>query len=409
MPANLRFRYSVCDCKAIVRGEQASRHGKMNPSHKVVKTITCCVPCIAVADSEAIASGAFYKQHEGCPVTAANAMKTRVFIQMVFQQEGIKFSFEGGPEKRGPEKTIEPPAQRGRTLSSSSSSSSESDFEQPPPATTTISTAQAELEKAIIAINPAAIPTVEDGQSNKDTDTDKTLVSTQPSKEPQAKQKPGIATQARKWDKHAHTAAVSQSIQITKLLGKIKSQEAIIKTLNESLESAQRKLIENKIGSKELTQWKAKFYSKEKELQQQRQHFETTISTQRDDGHQLNTKIIELKEKLRQMAMVEEEERCRRKELEKRLASLADTHTQHRSSIIHVPHYQNTILSDEVTVSDGIFNIECVADNEINCIHLHAQHEGKLLNVQHIRPPTPRELSDKTKDLINSLKSRQAF
>ena len=126
MPANLRFRYSVCSCKAIYRAEQAIRHYKLYDSHKAIKVYTCCISCCAVATEEEVQSGDFYSAHAKCVIYAANSMKARVFLQMRLKEDNI--NIELTQNKRTTKTSLVPPtAQHRRTDSSSSSSSSSSE------------------------------------------------------------------------------------------------------------------------------------------------------------------------------------------------------------------------------------------------------------------------------------------
>ena len=216
----------------------------------------------------------------------------------------------------------------------------------------------------------------------------------------------GIKSQGRKWDHDSHVAAVSQTIQVNKLLGKIKTQEATIKSLHEALEKAQHQLIETKLDREEVTQLKERCMEKDKDYRQMKKHFEDIIRTQHNEHKQLIITNVELKEKLSQRTKAEEEERNRRKDAEWRLSDITQTHTQETKSksCIHVPHYQNIILSEEVSVSDDITNMQCVANEEISCIHLYAEHSGEL-NVQHVKTPSSRPVSERTKQLIANIKA----
>ena len=366
-------------------------------------------------------------------------MKARVFLQMRLKEDNL--NIELTPNKRPARNTLVPPtAQRRRrdsSSSSSSSSSSESDIAVPPPPT---EQNEEELRMALLAINaevsppqpaetesaltstpieptptsieptPTSIeptPTPIEPSPTQPTSTelsntqDKTATETRPKIV-----RGGIKSQGRKWDHDTHVAAVSQTIQVNKLIGKIKTQEATIKSLNDALEKAQRQLIESKLDREEVTQLKERCTEKDKEYIQMKKHFEDIIRTQHNEHKQLIITNVELKEKLSQRTKAEEEERNRRKDAEWRLSDITQTHTQETKSksFIHVPHYQNIILSEEVSVSNDITDMECVANEEIACIHLYAEHSG-VLTVQHMKTPSSRPVSERTKQLIANIKA----
>ena len=154
----------------------------------------------------------------------------------------------------------------------------------------------------------------------------------------------GIKSQGRKWDHDSHVAAVSQTIQVNKLLGKIKTQEATIKYLHEALEKAQHQLIETKLDREEVTQLKERCMEKDKDYRQMKKHFEDIIRTQHNEHKQLIITNVELKEKLSQRTKAEEEERNRRKDAEWRLSDITQTHTHtHTRNTIQKLHTRATL------------------------------------------------------------------
>ena len=424
MPSNIRFRYTVCSCKMIVRAEQASRHFKTNPTHTVLKVYTCCVACCQMADQDSINSGQFYIKHRDCLVCPANNQKTKVFIQMKMNEEGASVG-----EKRPAENDLSSQTVRRRTLSLSSMSSSESDFETP------TLTAEKELDLAVKAIEdtvltgstpmepqPEAQSEAQPGTQHIEAEQEQEIEKqpeqraevhpdTTPAKNAiptKAKQSRGVKAQGRKWDKDSQAAAISQTIHINKLTGKIRTQESLIKTLQESLGTAQKRIIEDKLDVEEVVQIKKRCYEKEKELEKIKNHYEDIIRSQHREYEALKVKNVELEERLRQRMRVEEEERTKRKEVEEELRRLKayENNTEKKRSLIHVPHFQHTVLSDEVDVSRDLTSTECAANEEIGCIHLYAEHEGDL-NVMHVMPPTTRMISEKTRQLINSIKFKR--
>ena len=279
MPSNLKFRYSICSCKSILRAEQASRHFKLNDTHTPVKVYTCCVSCCVTASEEAMQSGDFYRSHSKCTVYAANSVKTRVFLQMKLKEEKLDIAL-GGVKRIATTSLASPAPQRPRTLScsssSSSTSSSESDFEvsRPPPTPNQpMASNEEELSMALQGINAQTTltdPTSTEAESSQPAQPQPETQQPQPETQqpqPQAetqqltinetsptrpttwksplRRKTGIKAQGKKWEKDTHLAAVSQTINIIKLLGKIKTQESTINSLQQALETAQRKLIEN--------------------------------------------------------------------------------------------------------------------------------------------------------------------